>query len=243
LGEKLRSKEIWVKGGDRYRNPAEDVPSDFNDKRELYYDALNLPMNGHEFVQRLKEQMRQALRELNKGLPANDAVEILSKGGGRIKVRPYQAQEEPTNLRYLKTDIKRRWWMTDLLDVLKEVDLRVAFSQSFASLTGQQRLSQDELQRRLLLCLFGLGTNTGLSNVSMGEHGISHSHLQYTRRRFISKEGLRHAIGRVVNATLAIKSAYIWGKAVHGLPLILSNLEHGAKTYVHNGTNAIVNQG
>jgi TnpA family transposase len=212
LGEKLRCKEIWIEGADRYRNPAEDVPADFSDKRQLYYEALDLPLDGQEFVQRFKEQMRQALQTFNEALPDNDAVEILSKGGGWIKVRPYEAQEEPANLRYLKGHISQRWWMTDLLDVLKEVDLRVGFTNNFGSLTGQQRLSQQELQRRLLLCLFGLGTNTGLSSVSMGGHGESYHHLQYTRRRFIGKDELRRAIGQVVDATLAIKSPQIWGE-------------------------------
>jgi TnpA family transposase len=157
--------------------------------------------------------MRQALQDLNNTLSDNDAVEILPKGGGWIKVRAYTAQEEPINLRYLKSHIKQRWWMTSLLDVLKEVDLRVGFTDGFESLTGQQRLTQADLQQRLLLCLFGLGTNTGLSSVSMGNHGVSYSNLQYARRRFISKDAIRHAIGQVVNATLAIKSSDIWGEA------------------------------
>ena len=212
LGEKLRCKEIWIEGADRYRNPAEDVPADFSDKRQMYYEALGLPLNGEKFVKRLKELMRQVLQNLNDRLPDNDAVEILSKGGGWIKVSPYDAQEEPANLRYLKGHISQRWWMTDLLDVLKEVDLRVGFTNNFSSLTGQQRLPQQELQRRLLLCLFGLGTNTGLTSVSMGDHGVGYHHLQYTRRRFIGKDELRRVIGQVVDATLAIKSPHIWGE-------------------------------
>lgn len=40
LPEKLRCKEIWVAGADRYRNPDEDVPADFSDKRDEYYDSL-----------------------------------------------------------------------------------------------------------------------------------------------------------------------------------------------------------
>ncbi len=172
LGNKLRCKEIWIEGADRYRNPAEDVPSDFDDKRQVYYEALNLPLDGKDFVRGLKKQMENALQALNDTLPDNDRVEILSKAGGWIKVRQPDAQDEPVNLQYLKNHIKQHWWMTSLLDVLKEVDLRVGFTESFESLTGQQRLPQDELQRRLLLCLFGLGTNTGLSSVSMGDHGV-----------------------------------------------------------------------
>ncbi len=41
---------------------------------------------------------------------------------------------------------------------------------------------------------------------------ISYSHLQYARRRFISKGGLRRAIGQVVDATLTIKEPHIWGE-------------------------------
>ena len=43
LREKLRCKEVWVVGADRYRNPDEDVPTDFSDKRDSYYEALHLP--------------------------------------------------------------------------------------------------------------------------------------------------------------------------------------------------------
>jgi TnpA family transposase len=212
LCEKLRCKEIWIEDADRYRNPAEDVPADCSDRRQLYYDALGLPLSGKEFVKRLKERMRQGLQNLNDTLPDNDTVAILPKAGGWIKVSPYDAQEEPVNPHYLKGHIKQRWWMTSLLDVLKEVDLRVEFTDSFASLTGRQRLPQGKLQRRLLLCLFGLGTNTGLSSVSMGDHGVTYNNLEYTKRRFINKDGLRRAIGQVVDATLAIKSPHIWGE-------------------------------
>jgi TnpA family transposase len=121
---------------------------------------------------------------------------------------------ESANLIYLRNHIKQQWWLVSLLDILKEVDLRVDFTKHFKSLTGQTRLSDGERQKRLLLCLYGLGTNTGLSRVSVGNHGISESQLQYMRRRFISTEGLRTAIAQVVDATLAIKNPHIWGDTV-----------------------------
>ena len=52
--------------------------------------------------------------------------------------------------------------MTSLLDVLKETDLRVDFTHSFTGTGTRTALDRASLQRRLLLCLFGLGTNTGL---------------------------------------------------------------------------------
>ena len=87
--------------------------------------------------------------------------------------------------------------MTSLLDILKEVDLRVDFTANFPSLTGQERLSPEEKQKRLWLCLFGLGINTGLTSVSMDNHGICYANLQYVRRRFIAKAALRQSISEV----------------------------------------------
>lgn len=38
--ERLRSKEVWVVGADRYRIPDEGLPPDFADRRAPYYQAL-----------------------------------------------------------------------------------------------------------------------------------------------------------------------------------------------------------
>jgi len=40
LRERLRCKEVWVVGADRYRNPDDDVPTDFVRQRQTYYAAL-----------------------------------------------------------------------------------------------------------------------------------------------------------------------------------------------------------
>lgn len=212
LRDKLRCKEIWVEGADRYRNPDEDIPADFGKKRQEYYESLSLPLDADEFTTKLKGQLEQALQMLNDSIPTNAAVEILPKGDGWIRMTPLSKQEEPTNLRYLKAHIRQRWWMTSLLDILKEVEMRVNFTDCFQSLTGQERLPRPELQKRLLLCLFGLGTNTGLTSVSMGNHGVSYANLQYVRRRFVSKDALRQALNRVINGTLAIRHPQIWGE-------------------------------
>jgi len=118
LRNKLRCKEVWVEEANQYRNPDEDVPSDFSDKRDAYYDALNLPQKATEFVEALKKEMAASLQKLNDSLPTNPDVELLAKGGGWIRLTPLSKQKEPTNVRYLKNQIKRRWWMTSLLDIM-----------------------------------------------------------------------------------------------------------------------------
>ena len=67
------------------------------------------------------------------------------------------------------------------------------------------------LQERLLLCLHGLGTNTGLKRMAAGQAAITYKDLLYVCRRFIIREHLREAVARVVNATLRVRRPLIWG--------------------------------
>lgn len=168
LREKLRCKEIWVVGADRWRNPDEDLPIDFDQRRDHYYAALGQPRDVEAFLQPLRERLANALGKLNRGLPRNRAVQILKKAGGWIQLTPFDTLPEPTSLDQLKSAIAQRWPMTSLLDILKETDLRVGFTERFTTVASREMLDRDTLQRRLLLCLYGLGTNTGLKRVSTG---------------------------------------------------------------------------
>jgi hypothetical protein len=98
-------------------------------------------------------------------MPQNPGVKILLRPKGWIRVSPLDRLPEPTNLAHLKAEITRRWPMTSLLDVLKETELRVGLSRHCMDTGTRVGLDEATLQRRLLLCLFGLGTNTGLKRV------------------------------------------------------------------------------
>ncbi len=46
LREQLRCKEVWVEGADRYRDPDQDLPADFDARRDEHYAALGLPRHA-----------------------------------------------------------------------------------------------------------------------------------------------------------------------------------------------------
>ena len=121
-------------------------------------------------------------------------------------------QLESVNLLALKTELVRRWPMTGLLDILKEADLRIGFTECFKSVASREMLEREIIQKRLLLCLYGLGTNMGLKRVSDGTPGIDFHDLRYIKRRFINKESLRNAITTVVNSIFRARSPDIWGE-------------------------------
>jgi TnpA family transposase len=212
LRERLRCREIWVIGSRRYRDPEEDLPQDFEEKKAAYYADLGVPLDSKAFTAILREEMTRHLQMLDAQMPDDPKVRIVrKKNGSRISLSPFEPQADPENLATLKQEINLRWLGTGLLDVLKETDLRVDFTRYLRSGTERVHMDKTDLQRRLLLCLYGLGTNTGIKSME-SRPDDDYKDLLYIRRRFISIEGLRQAISRVVNATLDVRLPHIWGE-------------------------------
>ena len=212
LREGLRCKAIWVAGADRFRNPDDDLPADFDMQRTTYYAALQQPESAEDFIAGVRHAMEESLSRFNEGLPKNPKVTLRAQGKNRIKLSPLDPQPEPANILRVKAELMSRWPMTSLLDVLKETDLRVGFSDAFHSVASREVLDRTTLQPRLLRCLYGLGTNAGLKRMVTGDPSLNYHDLLYIRRRYIHKDALREAIARIANATFAIRRPEIWGE-------------------------------
>ncbi len=202
LRERLRCKEIWVVGANRYRNPDDDLPADFDQNREEYYQALSLPLDAERFIADLQTKMRDALSTFDAELKKNPSVRIGPKGGGWITLTPLDAQPDPPNLTALKAELNVIWPMTSLLDMVKETDLRLGFTDALKSPTSYETMERSVLQPRLLLCLHGLGTNAGLQRMAGLDSGTTARDLAYVRRRYISVDTMRRAIAIVADGTL-----------------------------------------
>ena len=213
LRERLRCKEIWVAGADRYRNPDEDLTQDFEERRAEYYLELGRSQDARAFVADLRAQMTTALQRLNAQMPRNAKVRILRRGKNRISITPFEPLPPAPNLEAIKAELERRWPMTDLIDVPMEAAQQTGFLEEFTTSGDRVVLDADALRQRLILCLYGLGTNAGLKRVSTGTEDASYAELLHVRRRFIHKEALRSATALVTNAILAARDQRVWGEA------------------------------
>lgn len=212
LRERLRCKEIWVVGANRYRNPDEDLPADFERNRQGYYEELKLPLDAERFIADLQAEMHKALSILDAGLKKNPAVRLgTKKGRSWITLTPLDAQADPPNLTALKAELNATWPMTSLLDMVKETDLRLGFTEAVKSPTAYETLERGVLQPRLLLCLHGMGTNAGLQRMASLDSGTTAKDLGYVRRRYLNIEAMRRAIAIIADGTLHARNPAIWG--------------------------------
>jgi hypothetical protein len=156
--------------------------------------------------------MREALRP-DAGMPHNRRVRIDRKRGkdGWITVTPFDPQPEAPNLTAVKTETVATWPMTSLLDMLKEADLRLNFTDVLKSVTAYETFDRAVLRPRLLLCLNGLGTNAGFQRMAGFQSGTTAKDLAYVRRRYVTIDALRQAIAIVTNGTLSARNPAIWG--------------------------------
>jgi hypothetical protein len=72
LREHLRCKEIWITGADRWRNPDDDLPADFEARRAEHYASLRKPLDPAAFITGLREEMCAELDALHDALPRLD---------------------------------------------------------------------------------------------------------------------------------------------------------------------------
>jgi TnpA family transposase len=217
LREALRRREVWVEGAGRWRDAEEDLPGDFDDNRDVHYSALDKPLDATDFTAGLRKRHREALDRLDTAMAngTTGGVRVVTRAGKPwISVPKLEKLPEPRNLAALKAEVARRWGTIDLLDILKDSDFLTDFTDEFVSVATREALPRSVLRRRLLLALFALGTNMGIRQLAAtGDHEEDEGALRRARASHITRENLRRAIVRVVNATFEARDPAWWGEA------------------------------
>jgi hypothetical protein len=92
LCDQLKCKGVWVVGAMEFRDPDEDLPRDFGERRTEHYRALHKPLDPSEFIGQLREEMRAELAALSGALPL-PWLEVKPRPGnqGPIRLSPLEA--------------------------------------------------------------------------------------------------------------------------------------------------------
>ncbi|MBB5782019.1 hypothetical protein HD596_008775 [Nonomuraea jabiensis] len=152
------------------------------------YAELRKPLDPADFIAELKAEMRAELEALDTALPKLDWLAISERKSGAIKLTKLGPADEPRNLRRIKNEVGRRWGSVPLIDMLKEAVLRTGCLKAVTSVAGTSSLKPEVLAERLMLAIFGYGTNTGIRAVASGGHAHSEDDIRYVRRRYLTPQ-------------------------------------------------------
>ena len=216
LRDKLRCKEIWVVGADKWRNPDEDLPADFEDRRAENYAKLRKPLDPEGLHQpAARGDGAEPWPTSTTTYPSwTGSTSGSAPRPGRSILTDLDAVPEPRNLRRLKAAIRDRWGTVPLLDMLTETALRTGCLDAFAPVGNRSELAAAALFQRLLLTVYAYGTNTGIRAVAAADHGHGEDELRYVRRRYMTVESCRQAARVIANATFAARQAVAVGRGL-----------------------------
>ena len=226
LREKLRCKEIWVAGAEKWRNPDLDLPADFEAHRAENYAQLRKPLGPRRFTGELREELDAEMSALNDALGGKGLAWLKiaeRRNAGAIHLTPLDAAPEPRNLRRMKTAIRARWGVVPLMDMLTETCLRTGCLDVFTPAGTQNHLDPQVLFERLLLLIYAYSTRTGIRAAAAGDHPHTEDDLRYARRRYLTVEASRQAARIIANATFASRQAALWGE---GTTAVASHSTH-----------------
>src|SRR5579875_858897 len=215
LRNAIRRRAVWIIGANRWRDPETDLPADFEQLRDVHYEALRQPLDPTVFIATLQAKMREALERFDTAVAQGmtGGVKLQKRcGDSWIMVPSIAKVPEPTHLDALKKEVQRRWGTLPLLDMLKEADLHARFTDEFVTVASRETIPREVLQRRLLLVLFALGTNMGIKRmVDTGELGETEATLRHVRRFYVTRDNSRRALDRLLSTTFAVRDAAWWG--------------------------------
>ena len=89
LKNALRRREIYVAGATRWRNPEEDLPTDFEDNRDVHYETLRQPLDAGQFIAIVQELMRASMAACAEAISKNRA------GGTRARTHRGEPRSGP----------------------------------------------------------------------------------------------------------------------------------------------------
>ena len=232
LKDKIKLKEIFIKEANMFKDPDKELPQDFEKKKEEYFKEINQPLDVKKFINAVKVNLTKNLNKFNKTYTDNDSVEIIKKPEVHIKLTPLKEQEKPTFLENIKKEVYEKFPNTSLLDILKECDDLVGFTNKFIPSGSKEALPKDIIRKRILLSILGCGTNVGLKNISIENENnennennkncrenkkndrydtdINYKNLQYTKKRYLDVYNLKLAIRDTVNYLLKTQMKEIW---------------------------------
>lgn len=210
--EALQAGTLCVRGSRRYRPLKELVHGEFawNEGRVEAYAKLGLPQDPREFVAHLRSRYLEIVHETDSGLPSNPHARIVD---GRLRLSRDPAEVSVKDLVFYRNLIQDHFPLVDLDQLLIQVSRRVGYLRHFRTVSSFASRVAD-LDRRLLVCIFGLGCNLDLSRLARST-GVKRDVIADTIRRYCHLEHLVDANAALVNYHHGLPLSGLWGSGEH----------------------------
>lgn len=199
----LRRREVFAPISERYGDPRTELlrGAAWEAAREAVARALARSTDPAVELDRLRQQVRAAYREVSDNLDNNTALQVLKEDGQPyVVLTPLAAQTESAGLARLRQQLRARLPPVELAALLLEVAAFTDFTGAFTHLADGQPTAAD-LPLSLCAVLLAQACNIGLKSVARPEvPALTLPHLVWVQHNYLRVETLTVTNARLVDA-------------------------------------------
>jgi len=210
LRDALRSGDVHVPGSRRYADPTAYLiaPEAWPAQRDEFCRLVGISADPTTGLSRVTAELHTALGELDHVLASGQGP-IRLDDDGHLVVPRLTAEDLPSEVAELKTELTGLLPFAPIASVLVELDRRTGFLDCFTHAGGAKPRSR-ELKRNLIGVIIANATNMGLSRMADAS-GISYDTLCWTAEWYVREETLRAANLLLVDYHQRLPMAAIFG--------------------------------
>ncbi len=205
----LKSGDLYVEYSGDYDDYRNHLVSWEEYEREVhaYSEMVDLPVEPQEFVVKLRGEMKELAREVDRDFPENSGVDIDESG---LIIRRPERQKPPAELELVDEAIRTQLPEASILDVLTEVENWLDLHRLFGPLSGFES-KVDDPRKRFITTLFCYGCNLGPTQTARSVKGLSRKQVAWLNLKHVTEQRLDKAIFKVINAYNRFALPRYWG--------------------------------
>lgn len=204
----LRAGNLWLEQSRRYADPATYlIPRDrWLELRPEVCHLLHAPEDGAERLRDQQTELETLLVRLDTTLPDNPKVRIEQND---LIVSPLRAEKVPERVKTLQHLVAGSLPLTEVVDLLIEVDELTHFSDQFVHAGGFEPRHTDH-KKYLYAAILAQACNIGVTRMAHLAD-LSVKQLIWYTDWYLREETLRPAIATIVNFHYHLPLSQVWG--------------------------------
>ena len=208
--QELSSLDLYVPFSDEYVDYREELVNDeeLDLEAPLYAEQVELPLtDAKQFVQHLKQELMDAVRQTDEGFIDNTATSIKDS---RLILHQPPKRKAVEGLDLVEQELSRRIPTASIVDVLTDVTQWLGLHEFLSPLSGNiSRLDNKVL--RFVVTLFCYRCNLGPSQVERSVNRLSRHQIAWLNNKQVSDEKLKLLDQKISNTYRKFELPTYWG--------------------------------
>lgn len=205
----LKSGDLCILGSDQFNDYRTELVSieEYDRGITLYGEQAGIPVNGPQFIERLRTQLEDAAKQVDSSFPDNEYLQIVK---GEPVLKRLQRKSEPASLRELDQKLTDLMAEVDIVDVLSDTEHWLNWTRFFGPISGHDAKLTNP-RERYLLTAFCYGCNLGPTQTARSIKSLDRRQVSFVNQRHVTEDKLNQAITTVINAYAQFPLQQLWG--------------------------------